>query len=54
MYNVFTFQLDQFVVLELQEVLESDALSSSHPISVEVHDSDQINEIFDWISYAKV
>lgn len=49
-----TLQLDHFVVDEIQQVLEPDSLSKSHSISVEVHDPDQINEIFDWISYAKV
>ena len=31
-----------------------DALANSHPISVPVDDPDQINEIFDTISYDKV
>ena len=30
-----------------------DALESSHPISIEVKHPDEINEIFDRISYAK-
>ncbi|XP_065203828.1 aminopeptidase N-like [Planococcus citri] len=45
--------LDQFVVEELQSVLNLDALVSSHPISVQVSDPDEINEIFDGISYSK-
>lgn len=45
--------LDQFVIDELQSVLSLDALVSSHPISVEVYDPDEINEIFDGISYSK-
>ena len=45
--------LDQFVINELQNVFALDALSSSHQISVEVENPDQINEIFDSISYAK-
>lgn len=38
---------------ELQNVFGLDALESSHPISVEVGHPDEINEIFDRISYAK-
>ncbi|XKL66949.1 hypothetical protein PGB90_010369 [Kerria lacca] len=45
--------LDQFVVDELENVLALDALVSSHPISVEVSDPSEINEIFDGISYSK-
>jgi aminopeptidase N len=30
-----------------------DALESSHPISIEVRHPDEINEIFDRISYGK-
>ena len=45
--------LDQFVVNELQNVLTLDALVTSHPISVEVGNPEQINEIFDRISYDK-
>lgn len=45
--------LEQFVVHELQNVFGLDALESSHPISVEVGHPDEINEIFDKISYDK-
>lgn len=45
--------LDQFVVDELENVLKLDALVMSHPISVEVSDPNEINEIFDSISYSK-
>lgn len=45
--------LDQFIVEELQSVLNLDALVSSHPISVRVSDPNEINEIFDGISYSK-
>lgn len=45
--------LDQFVVTELQNVFSLDGLASSHPVSVKVNNPDQINEIFDRISYAK-
>lgn len=44
---------DQFVVSELQNVFHLDALSSSHKISVEVFNPDEISEIFDRISYGK-
>ncbi|KAL5283636.1 hypothetical protein ACFFRR_006103 [Megaselia abdita] len=45
--------MDQFVVNELHGVLVFDALSSSHKISVQVGNPDEINEIFDRISYGK-
>lgn len=45
--------LEQFVVHDLQNVFAPDALESSHPISVKVDNPDEINEIFDRISYAK-
>ncbi|XP_014203834.1 aminopeptidase N [Copidosoma floridanum] len=45
--------LEQFVVHELQNVFGLDALESSHPISIKVGHPDEINEIFDRISYAK-
>ncbi|XP_055847662.1 aminopeptidase N [Episyrphus balteatus] len=45
--------MDQFVVTELQNVFHLDAFSSSHKISIEVANPDEINEIFDKISYAK-
>lgn len=44
---------DLFVVNELHQVFALDALTSSHKISVEVSNPDQINEIFDSISYSK-
>ena len=45
--------LEQFVVHELQAVFALDALETSHPISVEVGHPDEIDEIFDRISYEK-
>lgn len=46
--------IDQFVVNEVHTVFALDALANSHPISVkEVENPDEINEIFDRISYAK-
>ena len=48
-----SFQFDQFV-FDLYEVFEMDALVTSHPIYVPVNNPDEINEIFDAISYSKV
>lgn len=45
--------MDQFVVNTLQHVFQLDAMSSSHKISVEVGNPEEINEIFDRISYDK-
>ena len=42
-----------FVVNDLHEVFALDALTTSHKISIEVSNPDQINEIFDSISYSK-
>ena len=48
------FQLDQFVVDDLQPIMVTDAGAASHPIIVDVRNPDQINEVFDGISYSKV
>jgi len=45
--------LEQYVVHELQSSFTLDALESSHPISIEVDYPDEINEIFDTITYVK-
>lgn len=45
--------LDQFNAEELQVALRLDSLSNSHPISVPVRSPEEINEIFDAISYQK-
>nr|XP_002738531.2 PREDICTED: endoplasmic reticulum aminopeptidase 1-like [Saccoglossus kowalevskii] len=45
--------LDQFIYLTTQEALVEDSLSNSHPISVPVTDPNEINELFDGISYDK-
>jgi len=45
--------LEQFIHLDLQSVFKIDALETSHPISIPVGHPDEINEIFDRISYAK-
>lgn len=45
--------IEQIVILDIQDVFSIDALESSHPISVQVNDPNEINELFDDISYAK-
>ena len=35
-------------------IMQLDSVASSHSISVEVNNPDQINEIFDGITYGKV
>lgn len=42
-----------FVAENIQSVMELDSLESSHPISVPVEDPDEINQLFDGISYDK-
>ena len=53
-YDMFFWQLDQFVVDDVQPIMVTDAGLSSHPIVVDVRNPDQINEVFDGISYSKV
>jgi len=43
----------QIVTDDVQDVMGLDALESSHPISVVVNHPDEINELFDRISYGK-
>ncbi|PAA72244.1 hypothetical protein BOX15_Mlig032987g1 [Macrostomum lignano] len=43
----------QFVVDDLKRGLQSDGVQSSHPIYVEVNHPDEVNEIFDTITYSK-
>ena len=42
------------MTMDLQDVFNVDGLANSHPIYVPVNHPDEINEIFDRISYAKV
>ena len=42
-----------FVIDDLQSALSLDSLRSSHPIEVPVKRADEINQIFDAISYSK-
>ena len=44
---------DEFVQSVFGLALGLDSMNSSHPVEVEVHHPDEINEIFDAISYAK-
>ena len=37
----------------MQNVLRLDSLGTSHPISITVHNPDEIKEIFDAVSYSK-
>ncbi|XP_023702695.1 endoplasmic reticulum aminopeptidase 1 isoform X2 [Cryptotermes secundus] len=45
--------MDQFILDKTHPALNLDALASSHPISVAVHDPVEIESIFDIISYNK-
>ncbi|XP_023241826.1 glutamyl aminopeptidase-like [Centruroides sculpturatus] len=45
--------LDQFLIDDVQPVMEVDVSNSSHPIIQPVGHPDEINEIFDIISYSK-
>lgn len=51
---MFLHQMEQFLVEDLQDVMKLDGLTTSHPVYVPVGHPDEINEIFDRISYAKV
>ena len=44
---------EQFVVEDVQDVFNMDGLVTSHPVYVPVSHPNQINELFDRISYAK-
>lgn len=46
--------MEQFVTEDAQPVMITDAGRASHPIVVDVTNPDQINEVFDSISYSKV
>lgn len=45
--------MDQFILVKTQPALDLDALATSHPISVDVHNPMEIEAIFDTISYSK-
>ncbi|KAJ8982959.1 hypothetical protein NQ317_005276 [Molorchus minor] len=44
---------DLFLVSELHGAFGLDALKTSHPISIKVNNPDEVNDIFDRISYSK-
>ena len=48
------FQNDMFVNYDMKNAFALDALVTSHPILLPVNHPDEINEIFDSISYNKV
>jgi len=48
-----TFIMDRFILESLQPALGYDSLESSHPISIPVNVPEEINQIFDTISYLK-
>jgi aminopeptidase N len=45
--------MDLLITDDLQDVFQTDALESTHPVSVAVENPDEINELFDSISYSK-
>ncbi|OWF44858.1 endoplasmic reticulum aminopeptidase 2-like [Mizuhopecten yessoensis] len=45
--------MDQFVLNDLMRAMSRDCVQSSHPITVDVKDPAQIDELFDAISYSK-
>lgn len=47
-------QYEQFILEELQYVMDADGLASSHPVYIPVNHPDEISQIFDIISYSKV
>lgn len=47
-------QHEQFILEELQYVMDVDGLASSHPVYIPVNHPDEISQIFDIISYSKV
>ena len=47
-------QFEQFVIGPVHAAFSFDGLVTSHPVYVPVYNPDEINEIFDAISYDKV
>lgn len=52
MWPTYQF-MDQFVVYELQSALLQDSSSSPHPMTNPVERPEEINNIFDYVTYAK-
>ena len=44
---------DQFTTGHLSSAMRLDALKSSHPIQVPIHHAEEVEEVFDAISYCK-
>eukprot|EP00959_Pyramimonas_sp_CCMP1952_P271066 5667289-Pyramimonas_sp.AAC.1 len=44
---------DQYIVQEQSQALGLDALRNSHPIEVPIYRAQEVDEVFDLISYAK-
>lgn len=53
-YNPKWKIMDQLIIDKTQPAMALDALVSSHPINIAVHDPYDISSIFDTISYSKV
>lgn len=52
--NIIDFDIWlNFINMTLEEGMSYDSLHSTHPVAVEVQDPDEINQIFDLISYNK-
>ena len=49
-----SLQLEQFFIDTVQTAFDADGLNWSHPIIQQVNDPDEINGLFDSISYDKV
>jgi len=45
--------MDQFVVYELHPALSKDASISTHPMTHSVKTPEEINNIFDYVTYGK-
>lgn len=50
----FFTQDDQIVVLDMSAAFSSDGLANSHPIKIPIERPEEINQIFDSITYEKV
>lgn len=47
-------QDDQVVIIDMSEAFEADSLANSHPIRIPIERPEDINQIFDSITYEKV
>ena len=46
--------MEQFLINDLHRAFRLDALTTSHPITVDVEDPEDIKTVFDSITYSKV